>query len=172
MILPKHPLLVATCLAVSVFLSGTVRAEVVGAYKNWTALAEAEGSGKVCFIVSVPEKSEPGNVNRGDIYMLVTHRPHEKSIGVVNMQAGYPYKARSEAAIRIGSETFRLFTDGENAWAPDEATDRALVGAMKGGNTMVVTGVSSRDTKTTDTFSLSGFTAAYSAASKACGIKP
>jgi hypothetical protein len=36
---------------------------------------------------------------------------------------------------------------------------------------MIITGFSSRGTKTIDTYSLSGFTAAYTAIGKACGVK-
>jgi len=39
---------------------------------------------------------------------------------------------------------------------------------MKGGNRMVVYGTSSRGTKTTDTYSLSGFTAMKKRIDKAC----
>ena len=43
-----------------------------------------------------------------------------------------------------------------------------LVRAMKSGNRMVVYGTSSRGTKTTDTYSLSGFTAMKKRIDKAC----
>ncbi len=39
---------------------------------------------------------------------------------------------------------------------------------MKAGSNLVVKASSSRGTDTTDTYSLSGFTAAYNAISKAC----
>ena len=149
-----------------------VHAEVTGIYKSWTALSKSEGNGKVCFVVAAPETSKGNYKKRGDVFLLVTHRPSEKSFGVVNVQAGYTYKARSEAVMRIDGKTYKLFTDGENAWARDAKTDRTLVKAMKAGNRLVVTGTSSRGTKTTDTFSLSGFTAAYNAASRTCGVKP
>lgn len=56
--------------------------------------------------------------------------------------------------------------------AVNSEEDRKLVKAMKAGSKMVVVGYSSRGTKTTDTYSLSGFTAAYNAISKACNTKP
>ena len=42
---------------------------------------------------------------------------------------------------------------------------------MKNGNKLKITGYSSRGTKTTDTYSLMGFTAAYNHISKSCNIK-
>ena len=72
----------------------------------------------------------------------------------------------------FGSIRFKLFTYDDSAWAVNSEEDRKLVKAMKAGIKMSVVGYSSRDTKTTDTYSLSGFTDAYNAISKACGIKP
>jgi Invasion associated locus B (IalB) protein len=40
---------------------------------------------------------------------------------------------------------------------------------LKAGKQMIVRGTSSRGTETTDTYSLSGFTAALAAIDKACG---
>ncbi|MFQ5567926.1 MAG: invasion associated locus B family protein, partial [Paracoccaceae bacterium] len=64
---------------------------------------------------------------------------------------------------------FTLFTEGENAWAPSGKDDSALVDAFRRGAKAKVEGVSSRGTRTVDTFSLSGFTAALEAAAELCG---
>ena len=68
----------------------------------------------------------------------------------------------------MGSKKFILFTEGENAWAPSGADDAALVDAFRRGARAKVEGVSKRGTKTVDTFSLSGFTAALEAAANLC----
>ena len=46
--------------------------------------------------------------------------------------------------------------------------DKDIVAAMKRGSRMIVDGVSSRGTKTKDTYSLTGFTSAYKAISNKC----
>jgi len=155
-----------------VLIPGKGFAGVIANHDDWTVIEEREGEAKVCFAVSAPINAEGDYTQRGDIFLLVTHRPREKAIGVVSIQAGYTYKARTDASVRIRAKTFKLFTDGENAWARDTATDQALVAAMKASDKLVVTGTSSRGTQTTDTYSLSGFTKAYRATSKACGVKP
>jgi hypothetical protein len=43
-----------------------------------------------------------------------------------------------------------------------------MVAAMRRGNSLVVEGTSARGTVTTDRYSLSGFTAAHNAISRAC----
>ena len=70
--------------------------------------------------------------------------------------------------MNIDGKTFKLFTRGDNAWAYDFAADRAIVAAMKAGQKMTVRGTSRRGTVTTDTYSLSGFSAALAAIDKAC----
>jgi len=91
-------------------------------------------------------------------------------MGVINFQTGYTFKQGTSAIITIGDDNFSLFTEGSDGWAKDGATDKAIVNAMIRGAQMMIKGTSSRGTKTTDTFSLKGFTAAYKAASKACKI--
>jgi invasion protein IalB len=85
--------------------------------------------------------------------------------------AGYTYKKDSGVTIKIGSQTLELFTSGGTAWAKKSRTDRALAKAMKRGNTMTVAGTSNRGTKTLDTYSLKGFTAAYNAIGTNCEKK-
>jgi hypothetical protein len=66
-----------------------------------------------------------------------------------------------------GRNAFTLFTHDETAWAYDE-DDAKLVTAMKAGSEMVVVGTSSRGTRTTDTYSLMGFTNAHEAITGEC----
>ena len=61
--------------------------------------------------------------------------------------------------------------DVGHAFAVDTKTDKALVDAMIRGARMVVKGTSSRGTKTTDTYSLKGFSAAFKTIGKACKVK-
>ncbi len=137
----------------------------------WEAYQESEGGKKVCYIGSLPKKAAGKYKRRGDTYVLITHRPAEKSTNVVSVKAGYTYQENSEVEVIIGAEKFKLFTDAGHAFAYDQKTDGRLVKAMVRGAKMVIKGTSSRGTKTTDTYSLRGFTTAYKAINKACKIK-
>ena len=95
--------------------------------------------------------------------------PADKVKGEVSVAAGYIYKDGKEAEAEVDGKKFKLFTRGENAWAYDPGSDKAMVAALKSGKQMTVRGTSSRGTATTDTYSLSGFTAALAAIDKACG---
>jgi hypothetical protein len=125
---------------------------------------------KACYIASQPKKDEGKYKKRGEIYAMVTHRPGDKVRDEVSLSAGYRYKAESRIEVAIDSSKFELFPHEDTAWVPDSEGDKKLVAAMRAGKTMVVRGTSARGTATKDTYSLTGFTKAYRAASKACGL--
>lgn len=158
--------------AVAVSAQGLAQdAKALGSFDDWEAYRETDGGKPVCYVGSQPKKATGKYKTRGETYILITHRPAEKSIGVVSLKAGYTFQKASETDIIIGEATFRLFTDAGHAFAYDQKTDKAIVNAMIRGARMVVKGTSSRGTKTTDTYSLKGFSAAYKAIGKACKVK-
>ncbi|ACJ00347.1 invasion associated locus B family protein [Rhodospirillum centenum] len=153
--------------------AGTAQAaepRLLGTYRDWNAFTIDEGGGTVCWMASKPKKQEGDYSRRDDAFALVTHRPQEKAVDVVSFVAGYAFAEGSEVTVQVGGQSFKLFTDGDTAWARDDQTDRALAQAIRQGTTMVVRGTSSRGTRTVDTYSLSGTSAAYQAINKACGI--
>jgi hypothetical protein len=153
-----------------VWVSGAAAQDVtvIGTHGVWTAYSYQEDSGVVCYMASEPTKAEGNYTQRGEIFALVTHRPNEDSIDVVSIVAGYPYRENSDVNVQVGSRTFDMFTYGERAWNRDEETDKTMVQSMIRGSTMIVKGTSSRGTLTTDTYSLSGFTAAHRDVTQAC----
>ena len=143
---------------------------IIGEYRYWTSLKYKENKKLVCFMSSSPIKviNKPKNVRRGDIYMLVTHRTATKVRDEVSIYFGYPLKKGSKVNISIDGKKYKMFTKDSTAWASDSRTDRSIVQSMRSGDKLVVNGVSSKGTKTKDTYSLSGFTASHKAISKAC----
>ncbi len=145
--------------------------KLIGEHGDWKAYMFMENNNKVCYMVSQPKKTSGNYTKRGDVFTLVTHRPAEKSKNVFSYIAGYTYKSGSEATVTVNNQSFKLFTQDDSAWAPDEATDNKITDAIKRGSSLVVKGASSRGTETVDTFGLGGSTAAYKAISSECGVK-
>ncbi len=144
--------------------------KIIGEYKSWTALKYQEKGKLVCFISSSPIKwnSTPKGVKRGDIYILVTHRPSFGTRDEVSVYVGYPFKKKSEVIANVDGKTFRLFTDEKTAWARDSKTDKKMVQSMRSGNQLIINGVSSRGSKTKDYYSLLGFTSAHNKINRTC----
>lgn len=144
----------------------------VAAKTDWSIFVE--DNPQQCWVVSAPKKTvntQDGRVvavRRGDIFMFVSFWPNSNQLGEVSFMGGYPFAEGSTVSLTVGDSDFELFTDGELAWAASPEEDRQIATAMKRGVEAVIVGRSSRGTKTTDTFSLMGFTAAYEDAQKRC----
>lgn len=141
----------------------------LGRFRDWFAATFVEDGARSCYVVSRAAQSAGDYTRRGPAYVQVTRRAGSGEPDVVSIEAGYPHAPGGEVTARIDDERFSLFTEGETAWLPDSAGDRALVAAMTRGARMVVEGTSARGTATTDAYSLLGFSAARKALDEACG---
>jgi hypothetical protein len=137
-------------------------------YNKWDAYSYEEGNNRVCYMAAQPDKAEGNYKNRGDIHVLITHRPSDGTRNVFSYIAGYAYKPASDATLDIDGKKFILFTKDEMAWALNSETDSDIAQAIRSGKTMTVTGMSSKGTKTVDTYSLAGSSSAYDRISKEC----
>ncbi len=161
---------------VSVFASSPALAagktEILGKFGYWTAYAMQENKQPVCYMSIMARSPKGEKAKRGDVILMITHRPGENVTDVVSYTAGMKFKPGSEAVIGVDSRQFSLFTQDDTAWSRDSATDRAVSAALRKGSNAIVTGVASNGTKISDTVNLKGSAAAYKAISKACGLSP
>ncbi|GAA4221295.1 hypothetical protein J4E08_05440 [Sagittula sp. NFXS13] len=107
-------------------------------------------------------------VTRGEILLMVFYRPGADVQGQVAFTGGYPFAPGSTVNVKVDDSEFEMYTEGEWAWPATPQDDSKLITQMKRGASAVLTAVSARGTKTQDTFSLLGFTAAVEDAEKRC----
>ena len=143
---------------VTLFFSSKLLSIEVG---KWTFVNDENW----CYIGSIPSKEEGDYTQRGDTYFLV-YRINKDPEPAVQINAGYNYNEEKEVEITIDQSNFILFTQGDSAWSNKQ--DKDIIYAMKKGKNMIVKGISSRGTLTTDTYTLMGFTAAYNKLDKEC----
>jgi hypothetical protein len=138
--------------------------------KDWGAYRYDDKAGRMCFVSSVPTKSKGkyDPKNRGETRVFVAHGPDKTERNVVQIVAGYRYKAQSDVTVTIDGKKFVLFTSEDRAFANSEEDDLRIISAMRRGSKMSVGGISSRGTKTTDSYSLAGFTKTKSVIDKTC----
>ena len=118
-----------------------------------------------CYIGSSPNKIEtPEGKNRGDTYIIV-YRINKNPEAIIQINAGYSYKDEEPVKVKIDKKDYKFYSQEDSAWTND---DQKVIYAMKKGVVLIVTGISSRGTKTIDTYTLNGFTAAYNKLTKDC----
>ena len=121
---------------------------------KWNFIKEVD----YCFIGSAPVETDlPESKQRGITYILV-YRINKSKDAIVQIAAGYPYKKGQNVDVTIDNVQFDFYSADDTAWSND---DNKVIFAMKKGIKLTVKGESSRGTKTTDIYTLKGFTAAY-----------
>ena len=118
-----------------------------------------------CYIGSIPDNEEGNYTKRGDTYVIV-YRINKSQETIVQINAGYNYNEEKEVELTIDQTTFKLFSQGDSAWSANQ--DKEIIRAMFRGKNMIVKGYSTRNTLTTDTYTLDGFTKAHNKLKKDC----
>lgn len=141
---------------------------LIGTYKYWRAFTTNTADGKVCWAATAPSDSDYSGGDRGDVFLMVSQYPNSNVKGEVSLVSGYAYAEDRTVQAKIGPKTFSFFTADDGAWLETRREEQSMVSAMKAGLDATVTGYSAKGARSTDKFSLLGFTAANSAAEKAC----
>ena len=123
-------------------------------------------NGDECYMATLPIKEDGNFAKRGQAYALINFQ--QGRADEVNVSSGYPYKKNTDVELRVKGSKFKLFSEGETAWAKNAKDDKKILSAMKIGDEMVVKGVSQKGTYSTDTYSLKGITAAYKKMKELC----
>lgn len=144
----------------------------IGNFKAWSAYTSSEAGDKTCFAAAQPQDSKYSKPisSRGDAFFMITVIPSKNIRNEASTIIGYAFKAGSTVIANVDGTDFKMFFNdatGETSWAvPDQ--EAALVAAMKKGAKLTVKGTSGRGTDITDTYSLSGISAALDAVAKEC----
>jgi invasion protein IalB len=139
--------------------------ERLGTHGAWTAAKHQEGGQPVCYAFTRANRSEGAPGNRVAVTLTVTHRPTGRD--QVAVSVGYPLPRSAESVLTVGNSEFRSYAvAGSNAFFQNGAQ---LIAAFRNGREAVARspGPPGRQ-PVTDSFSLSGFTAAYQAISREC----
>lgn len=156
-------------LTVLALLATPAQAETnLGTFSSWTAWEDSDPNGKICYISAKPSDWQPRNVIRDPIHFLVTHQKGGAVHNEVSTIIGYQFDNAITATATIDGKSFDMITDKSHAWLAANANNAIVVAAMRAGSELVMVGTSSRGTRTTDTYSLKGVTAALTKIDAAC----
>jgi len=136
----------------------------INQFDYWGAYSYNSGNNKVCYALSAPTTKEPGNVNHGDVFFILTKRPDGTVLFEPQFMAGYDLREGSQVEVKVDDKQgFKLFIKDSSAWLESSDSENSLVAAMRAGTTMQVKAVSKRGTNTSYSYSLKGVTAALKA---------
>lgn len=142
-------------------VGGGSPATLLGVFNNWTAFSSGSGSSLTCYALSRPRASQPRGAKRSPIYLMVSDWPARKVKAEPQIVYGYPAREGGAASLGIGGDKFAFFIRNNgnegSSWLQSLNDTPRLIDAMRGGVSAVATGISQRGTRTTDTYSLSGF---------------
>ena len=166
--------LTGTLFFVGAFPAMAAAPKVLGKFGYWSAFQMYEGSNPVCYmsLTAKPpvKKGDKKTAKRGEVVLMITHRPAESSLDVISYAVGAKFKPSSDVTFKIGSKAFSLFTQSDTAWSRDQATDRAISDALRSGTSVTVAGALANGMVLADTVNLKGIAEAYYAIGKACGL--
>jgi invasion protein IalB len=167
-------LAIAVCLAIGWGADAMAQsAQNIGVFRDWNAFSSTGAGDKVCFIASQPTESKYSQTisGRGAAFFQVTSVPSQSIRNEASTVVGFTVLTTADVTIDIDGTKFRMFLDAsqpDTAWAVPEQ-EAQLIEAMKKGSRMTVEATSSpRLTVVTDTYSLSGVTAALNKVAEEC----
>jgi hypothetical protein len=162
------PAALAILLALTAVPAQAQSARVLGDFRDWSSFAADEGGGTICFAMTRPQTTQPQPENYGEAYLYITNRPGEDVVNEFNVVAGYTFQTGSVATADVGGQQFPLFTQGDAAWLDDAAQGTNLAAAIRSGSTLSIIGTAANGTQITQSYSLSGATAAQQAIGAEC----
>lgn len=171
--LPRSAATLAAAL-LSFALAAPAGAAELGVFRDWTAHKLDVEGGAICFMESRPTKTDakPADRKADGTRVTVTNRPGKKTFNALLFETGYPLDDKVLADISIDGNVYKMGTDAGGYFYVSETKDEmALIDAMRGGNRLIAKGTMPDGTPVSDTYSLSGFTAALKAITEACPKK-
>ena len=169
--MPRQLLHVAVPAIAALFLAGTAAAQgrpgprALGTFQSWTAATAQENGQKVCYAFARAARSEGAPGNRGPVTLTVTHRPNGRD--QVALSVGYALGRAAESELAVGNQEFKSYAVVQTSAFFQNGGQ--LVAALRNGRDAVAkTPPPSGRGAVTDSFPLSGFSAAYEAISREC----
>lgn len=140
--------------------------DALGIYGRWGAFRDA--TPPRCFAIAVPADRFAPARPRWRPFASIATWPGDKVRNQVHIRLSKPRKPGSNPTLAIDGRRFTLVAAGPEAWAPDAATDAAIVAAMRTGRRMIATGRADDGSRIVEVYELTGAASAIDAATLAC----
>ena len=140
----------------------------IGKFKDWETIVVTSETAKLCFAQSKPVLQSPKN-NAREARLFISFRPNEKITDEVSITSGYEYNVQNTILAKSGKNKIKFDISKDNfAWITNNKIEKKMIGVMKKGSRIMITGYNESGSQTIDHYSLMGFTKAYNSAKKNC----
>jgi invasion protein IalB len=147
---------------------GGGQATLVATFTDWSAYTAQTGRSKICYALSQPKARTPANLKDTPAYLFVSFRPADNVRNEIATVLGFNAKDGADASVAVGSTSFDLVTKAQNGWVKNPADEAQAIAAMSKGQAVLVSATSARGNKTSDRYSLAGFSQALERARREC----
>ena len=131
-----------------------------GPWDQWSAATHTEGGQLVCYAFT--RATAPTAPGGGDVLTVTERRSGRDAVAIT---AGYTYPKDAAVDVQVAGTKLPFYAAGSSAFARD---GKAAVAAFHRGRDVTVRAPAAKGGEAVDTFSLAGFSAAYTAVSKRC----
>jgi hypothetical protein len=159
----KSALILLASLIPAAALADTPAPTPLGTFGDWTAATYGAGAHKACYAFTRAQASSEILPNRGDVLLVVTERKSGQD--EVTLSAGYTYPAKPTVVLDVGGPKINFYTQGQTAFTTQGVA--AITAFQQGSSATARSSIAGGGT-VADTFSLAGFSDAYSAITAAC----
>ena len=140
----------------------------LGKFKDWQSFILLQEGVKTCFAQSAPVVKAPKKFKRDPSRLFVSFRPAENIKNEISVTNGYEFKLKTLVSAKSGKKQYDLYSKGRFAWVADDKDEAKLISTMKKASRLMIIGNAEKGTRTTDHYSMMGFTKAYDSAKKNC----
>ena len=155
-------------LAISLTPLNAQEIKKIAKFKDWETIVVTSETAKLCFAQSKPVLQSPKN-NTREARLFISFRPNEKITDEVSITSGYEYNVQNTILARSGKNKIKFDISKDNfAWITNNKIEKKMIGVMKKGSRIMITGYNESGSQTIDHYSLMGFTKAYNSAKKNC----
>jgi hypothetical protein len=148
--------------ALLLLLAAPAGRETIGVWRGWGAFRDRRPPR--CYAIARPIVAG----GRPDGFATVATWPARGLRGSLHIRLSRERDRSAGVTLTVGERRFALVADGRNAFAPDRASDRAVVAAIRSGRSMSVEAVGAGGRPFADVYALGGAATAIDAAALAC----
>ena len=155
-------------LAISLTPLNAQEIKKIAKFKDCETIVVSSETAKLCFAQSKPVLQSPKN-NTREARLFISFRPTEKITDEVSITSGYEYIVQNTILAKSGKNKIKFDISKDIfAWITNNKIEKKMIGVMKKGSRIMITGYNESGSQTIDHYSLMGFTKAYNSAKKNC----